>query len=525
VKYLFECYEAEAEVLEAKSDAKMRAKERKEKERKRAEEKERKKAEEAEARERKKKGHHKKHKKHKKEEEEEEKEGEAREAEKKEGDEGKQGQEEEEEEDHFEGADLSARSSNFGRIESWIETKGATIADEDGCVTVEERDEMLEKSLAEAERLEDELAEEEAIADAAEAAAEAGADVDPLAAAVEGSEEAKAAEAAKAAAESGSTMEVMEERLELQVERTEWREGFMAFAHAMWDKLDPQVEEGCNGFAVLGEWLSLLDFSDMIAWEDKKRVGDKAKKEASFALLIKQFKTADVDGDGYMTKVEQDALFANAGFDLTDPAIVGYVDEQWAMLDVNNDGRVNMEEFIEKADFSEVLESEKKVKRKRKKVAKMHAQFDQLIAHFGEADADGDGFLTRDEGETLFLKAGYDLTDSAVRDWIDEQWSRLDEDGDGHISQEEFCKSANLADMLTKQEETAEERKMVQQMQFENLMQQFAAADTDGDGFVTKEEQAQLFAKAGHDLNDPLFQQFMEDQWAVLDTVRALSAK
>jgi hypothetical protein len=49
-------------------------------------------------------------------------------------------------------------------------------------------------------------------ADAAEAAAEAGADVDPLAAAVEveRSEEAKAAEAAKAAAESGSAMEVME---------------------------------------------------------------------------------------------------------------------------------------------------------------------------------------------------------------------------------------------------------------------------------------------------------------------------
>ena len=70
-------------------------------------------------------------------------------------------------------------------------------------------------------------------------------------------------------------------------------------------------------------------------------------------------------------------------------------------------------------------------------------QISELRKAFDVMDANKDGVVTKDELKTLLSGLGEDVTDEVV----DEMIKIADENGDGKIQFEEFCKAATSGNM------------------------------------------------------------------------------
>ena len=73
-----------------------------------------------------------------------------------------------------------------------------------------------------------------------------------------------------------------------------------------------------------------------------------------------EFKALDMDGDGFITKKDQLALWQRMGRDVTSQAIQQQMNRQWSKLDPENKGAVDFPSYVAVKSQSEVqLELEK----------------------------------------------------------------------------------------------------------------------------------------------------------------------
>ena len=93
------------------------------------------------------------------------------------------------------------------------------------------------------------------------------------------------------------------------------------------------------------------------------------------------FSDMDLDRNGAVTKEEQEEYYRRSGANLEDEKVKNFMDEQWAKVDVNNDGSVSYAEFErvalamdgngggeeQGADDDEAKKKKKKRRKKKKK--------------------------------------------------------------------------------------------------------------------------------------------------------------
>lgn len=129
------------------------------------------------------------------------------------------------------------------------------------------------------------------------------------------------------------------------------------------------------------------------------------------------FDMFDLDGGGTIESHELKKVMGRLGESLTDAEI----EEMVRALDQNGDGEIDFDEFLE-------LMIQRAAERNERDPE------EQLRDAFNIFDADGSGFIDRNEVRVLMKKLAQDLTDEEIDSIMDE----ADMDGDGEISFEEF---------------------------------------------------------------------------------------
>ncbi len=119
------------------------------------------------------------------------------------------------------------------------------------------------------------------------------------------------------------------------------------------------------------------------------------------ARLAEQFRHADVDGNGMLSRAEAEG---------STPWLAGNFDA----IDINRDGRISPEEI---RAFRRAGRNERGARG-----ARAGAKFER---YFGRADSDGDGSLSRAEAERGLPR-------------VAKKFERIDRDGDGRVTREEM---------------------------------------------------------------------------------------
>jgi Ca2+-binding EF-hand superfamily protein len=138
-------------------------------------------------------------------------------------------------------------------------------------------------------------------------------------------------------------------------------------------------------------------------------------------------------------------------------------------------------ESEEEAEDEELKQEEDELARKL--YIKMKGEFDA-------ADKDHNGYLDRREQELMFGEQKLDTKDESIQQYMRAQFKKLDRDGDGRVSLEEFMVEAGLGDLLA---EDIMKQKRAQQ--YSNMRKYFEMADLDRDGYVSRYEMLGYFRK------------------------------
>jgi Ca2+-binding EF-hand superfamily protein len=279
-----------------------------------------------------------------------------------------------------------------------------------------------------------------------------------------------------------------------------------------WSHLDRDGSGSVN----LKEFLTMSGFGDR--WKRIAAAEREDRRDAQYLGLLAQFKEVDADGNGEITREEQEALFTEQGVDINDEKVKAAMDQMWAKLDADGSGGCHLGEFMEAAGFGARWEAEDK---ETKAKAKKHEQYEGLVQQFKETDFDGDGQITREEQKKLFVAQGVDVEDEKVKAYIEKQWAKLDKDGSGGVTIDEFMSAAGFGHRWTmeseKREKEAREAEVEQNRQYQALLEKFAKADADGSGTINRKEQEQMFVEEGIDITKPKFKNAMDKQWLKLD--------
>merc|ERR1712126_573168 len=115
-------------------------------------------------------------------------------------------------------------------------------------------------------------------------------------------------------------------------------------------------------------------------------------------------------GDGSITAKELTEILRQMGHNPTQETVNGMMAE----ADSNGDGTISLEEF------SEMMRNKEKANREEAEIWEAFHSF----------DLDGNGYITRDELESVLKKMGQKLTSIQVEDML----RQADLDGDGKIT-------------------------------------------------------------------------------------------
>jgi hypothetical protein len=87
--------------------------------------------------------------------------------------------------------------------------------------------------------------------------------------------------------------------------------------------------------------------ADTTATTDVEAAYDRKLEEKITKKIRKIFSEMDENSDGRLTKDEMMQFYGRSGADLTNEVVKQQMDAQWAKVDLNNDGSVSLEEFIQ----------------------------------------------------------------------------------------------------------------------------------------------------------------------------------
>ena len=163
-------------------------------------------------------------------------------------------------------------------------------------------------------------------------------------------------------------------------------------------------------------------------------MGVKISQEIPFSqeellMLEQRFRRLDKDGSGM--------LEPNEFFDIPELAQNPLVQRVISVFDKNKDGNISFYEFV--TGISKLTEA--------------GSEEDKMRFLFSIYDIEGDGFISNGElFKVLKMMVGNNLTDVQLQQLVDRTIIRADEDFDGKISYEEFCKmirNLEIGDKLT----------------------------------------------------------------------------
>ena len=151
-------------------------------------------------------------------------------------------------------------------------------------------------------------------------------------------------------------------------------------------------------------------------------MGVKISQEIPFSqdellMLEQRFRRLDKDGSGM--------LEPNEFFDIPELAQNPLVQRVISVFDKNKDGNISFYEFVTGIS----------------KLSAAGSEDDKMRFLFSIYDIEGDGFISNGElFKVLKMMVGNNLTDVQLQQLVDRTIIRADEDFDGKISYEEFCK-------------------------------------------------------------------------------------
>lgn len=163
-------------------------------------------------------------------------------------------------------------------------------------------------------------------------------------------------------------------------------------------------------------------------------MGVKISQEIPFSqeellMLEQRFRRLDKDGSG--------TLEPNEFFDIPELAQNPLVQRVISVFDKNKDGNISFYEFVTGIS----------------KLSEAGSEEDKMRFLFSIYDIEGDGFISNGElFKVLKMMVGNNLTDVQLQQLVDRTIIRADEDFDGKISYEEFCKmirNLEIGDKLT----------------------------------------------------------------------------
>ena len=163
-------------------------------------------------------------------------------------------------------------------------------------------------------------------------------------------------------------------------------------------------------------------------------MGVKISQEIPFSqeellMLEQRFRRLDRDGSGM--------LEPNEFFDIPELAQNPLVQRVISVFDKNKDGNISFYEFVTGIS----------------KLSEAGSEEDKMRFLFSIYDIENDGFISNGElFKVLKMMVGNNLTDVQLQQLVDRTIIRADEDFDGKISYEEFCKmirNLEIGDRLT----------------------------------------------------------------------------
>ena len=163
-------------------------------------------------------------------------------------------------------------------------------------------------------------------------------------------------------------------------------------------------------------------------------MGVKISQEIPFSqeellMLEQRFRRLDKDGSGM--------LEPNEFFDIPELAQNPLVQRVISVFDKNKDGNISFYEFVTGIS----------------KLSEAGSEEDKMRFLFSIYDIENDGFISNGElFKVLKMMVGNNLTDVQLQQLVDRTIIRADEDFDGKISYEEFCKmirNLEIGDRLT----------------------------------------------------------------------------
>ena len=163
-------------------------------------------------------------------------------------------------------------------------------------------------------------------------------------------------------------------------------------------------------------------------------MGVKISQEIPFSqeellMLEQRFRRLDKDGSGM--------LEPNEFFDIPELAQNPLVQRVISVFDKNKDGNISFYEFVTGIS----------------KLSEAGSEEDKMRFLFSIYDIENDGFISNGElFKVLKMMVGNNLTDVQLQQLVDRTIIKADEDYDGKISYEEFCKmirNLEIGDKLT----------------------------------------------------------------------------
>ena len=151
-------------------------------------------------------------------------------------------------------------------------------------------------------------------------------------------------------------------------------------------------------------------------------MGVKISQEIPFSqdellMLEQRFRRLDKDGSGM--------LEPNEFFDIPELAQNPLVQRVISVFDKNKDGNISFYEFVTGIS----------------KLSEAGSEDDKMRFLFSIYDIENDGFISNGElFKVLKMMVGNNLTDVQLQQLVDRTIIKADEDYDGKISYEEFCK-------------------------------------------------------------------------------------
>jgi len=159
-----------------------------------------------------------------------------------------------------------------------------------------------------------------------------------------------------------------------------------------------------------------LSFEEFISWNRELWKDDMKTK----------FKSIDVDGSGWINRVELKKWTTDSGYEFSEEQI----DDLCYSMDSSGNGKINIDEFIQ--GMAAAREGNSYF------VINGELYIQKLREDFRAMDVDNSGFITKENLEEMARQSNYILSKGE----LDETIKDMDNDGDGKISVEEFIASA-----------------------------------------------------------------------------------